>query len=266
MDCASLESEKRFGYILRTRLDALTWEETLDRLCLWAARKESRYVCVCNVHSIVSGWLDHVFQRTLNDADMTTPDGAPLVWTLRSLGFRDQQRIDGPHLMWKLFAKASEQGIPVFLFGSEGTTLELLTRRCAAAFPHLIIAGSLSPPFRPLTPDEDEQVVKTISESGAGFVFVSLGCPKQERWMAAHRHRIPGVMLGVGAAFDFYAGTLKRAPNWLQRIGMEWLYRLQREPRRLWKRYLVTNSVFLAAIAWHFLRNRVRDRGVNRNA
>jgi N-acetylglucosaminyldiphosphoundecaprenol N-acetyl-beta-D-mannosaminyltransferase len=192
---------------------------------------------------------DPSFAAVLRQADLATPDGAPVAWMLRRLGHPGQERINGPDLMWRWCGTAAQQGASIFLLGSAAATLARLEERLRATWPQLRIAGSLSPPFRPLTPAEDAQVIERINTSGAGVVFVSLGCPKQERWMAEHRGAVRAVMIGVGAAFDFHAGTVSRAPVWMRQHGLEWLHRLLSEPRRLWRRYLFTNSAFtLAAI------------------
>jgi N-acetylglucosaminyldiphosphoundecaprenol N-acetyl-beta-D-mannosaminyltransferase len=174
---------------------------------------------------------------------------------LRRLGFRDQRRVSGPDLMWALCERCAAEGLPIYCYGSSDQTLVLLAQRLQAAFPGLQVAME-SPPFRPLSVEEDAAAVDRINASGAGLVFVGLGCPKQERWMAEHRGRVHAVMLGVGAAFDFHAGTVARAPQWMQRTGLEWLHRLVSEPRRLWRRYLTTNSVFIWKAACQLLRRR----------
>ena len=197
---------------------------------------------------------------------MATPDGAPVAWMLRRLGQADQERINGPDLMWRYCETvqarssslrgcadiASRSGI--FLYGSSERTLTTLQGKLVGAFPDLHIAGAISPPFRALTSDEDDVIVAQINASNAGVVFVSFGCPKQELWMAAHRGRIHAVMIGVGAAFDYHAGTIQRAPKWMQDAGLEWLHRLASEPRRLWRRYLVTNTLFMFGAAKQLLR------------
>ena len=229
-------------------------------------------VCICNVHSVVTASQDAAFGQVLQKADMATPDGAPIAWMLRRLGNAGQQRINGPDLMWRYCEAvqarcaslhgsadtASRSGI--FLYGSSEQTLATLKAKLQAAFPALNIAGAISPPFRALTPDEDAAIVAQINASGAGVVFVSLGCPKQELWMAAHHGRIHAVMVGVGAAFDYHAGTIRRAPKWMQDAGLEWLHRLASEPRRLWRRYLVTNTLFIFGAAKQLLQTR-RQRG-----
>jgi N-acetylglucosaminyldiphosphoundecaprenol N-acetyl-beta-D-mannosaminyltransferase len=223
---------------------------------------------------VVTASQDVEFGRVVREADMATPDGAPVAWMMRKLGYAGQQRINGPDLMWKYCELVSgldsrlrgndetmdsrlhaDNGIRdshlhgndsgVFLFGSTEDTLLILKEKLLASFPGLKIAGAISPPFRTLTTDEDDAHVAQINASGAGIVWVSLGCPKQELWMAAHRGRINAVMVGVGAAFDYHAGTIIRAPKWMQDNGLEWLHRLASEPGRLWKRYLVTNTLFI---------------------
>lgn len=210
-------------------------------------------VCICNVHSVVRAWQETEFGRVVNEADMATPDGAPVAWMLRRLGHAGQQRINGPDLMWRYCEQAQLRGEPIFFYGGTEETLARMRVMLLAAFPGLKIVGAISPPFRALTPDEDATIVDQINASGAGVVFVSLGCPKQELWMAAHRGRVHAVMIGVGAAFDFHAGTTRRAPRWMQNSGLEWLHRLLSEPRRLGKRYFVTNSLFIFAAAKQLL-------------
>jgi N-acetylglucosaminyldiphosphoundecaprenol N-acetyl-beta-D-mannosaminyltransferase len=167
---------------------------------------------------------------------------------MRKRGYAEQQRISGPDLMWRVLAEAERLQLPVFMLGSTAATLVQLKTTIQNAYPQLPLAGLLSPPFRALTSAEDEAIVKTINDSGAQLLMVGLGCPKQEIWMARHRERLHAVMLGVGAAFDYHAGTLKRAPPFWQQHGLEWLYRLAMEPTRLLKRYLVTNTLFLLSL------------------
>jgi N-acetylglucosaminyldiphosphoundecaprenol N-acetyl-beta-D-mannosaminyltransferase len=164
---------------------------------------------------------------------------------LRRQGHAGQQRINGPDLMERYCALVAGTGTPIFLLGSTEDTLARLRSRLPQRFSGLKIAGTESPPFRPLTAEEDQQLVNRVNASGARVVFVSLGCPKQEKWMADHRGRVNAVMIGLGAAFDFHAGTVTRAPTWMRSAGLEWLHRLASEPGRLWRRYLVTNSLFI---------------------
>lgn len=240
--------------VIGSPIDVITLPTAVDRLLSWARRREHRYVCICNAHSLVTASRDAAFHRVLEKADMATPDGAPVAWMLRRLGSTGQERINGPDLMLHLCERAAAAGISIFLLGSTPQTLELLQARLRQTFPRLDIAGSLSPPFRPLSSEETENLLMAINGSGAGFVFVSLGCPKQELWMARHVEQVQGVMIGVGAAFDFHAGTVSRAPHWMRSNGLEWLHRLLSEPRRLWKRYLVTNTLFITEATLQLLR------------
>lgn len=231
--------------ILEAFIDALTWDEALARLMKWSVARESRYVCICNVHSVVTTTRDIEFKIAVNNADMTTPDGAPIAWALRLLGHAAQERINGPDLMLKYLAQAERMEQTVFFYGSTDATLSRLRTELEQQFPRLRVAGSCAPPFRPLSNEEDEEIVKQINDSGAHVVFVGLGCPKQEIWMAEHRGRVHALMIGVGAAFDYHSGVVKRAPLWWQQHGLEWLYRLGSQPRRLFKRYAVTNTLFV---------------------
>jgi N-acetylglucosaminyldiphosphoundecaprenol N-acetyl-beta-D-mannosaminyltransferase len=222
----------------------MSWEAALARLLGWAHAHESRYVTICNVHVVVSASRDAGYREVIDGSDMATPDGAPVAWMLRRLGFAEQPRISGPDVMWALCERCASEGLPIYCYGSTEATLALLESRLRAAFPALRLSME-SPPFRTLSSDEDAAAVGRINASGAGIVFVGLGCPKQERWMAEHRGRVNAVMIGVGAAFDFHAGTVTRAPAWMRDNGLEWLHRLASEPRRLWRRYLVTNTLFI---------------------
>lgn len=244
--------DRKTAAVLNVDIDALNWEAALGCLLGWGRRSESRYVCICNVHSVVTAGQDAKFERVLREADLATPDGAPVAWLMRRMGVAGQQRINGPDLMWRyceLSETQAEELPSIYLYGGSEEVLATLQHRLSVRFPKLQIAGAYSPPFRPLSAEEDAEVVKRINGSGAGVVWVSLGCPKQEFWMAEHRGRIQAVMVGVGAAFDYHAGTIKRAPVWMQNSGLEWFHRLLSEPRRLWKRYLITNSLFIFGAA-----------------
>lgn len=241
--------------VVRTLLDVVTPESAVEIIGDWASRHESRYVCIVNVHVVSTAATDSDFQSIINDADMATPDGMPVAWTMRKLGVPKQPRVDGPDLMFDWCTRAEQSGDPIFLYGSTDETLALLRTKLAAKFPALKV-DAISPPFRVLTAEEDEADIAAINASGASVVFVGLGAPKQEQWMASHRGRVNAVMIGVGAAFDFHAGTVKRAPKWMQESGLEWLYRLLSEPRRLWKRYLTTNTRFILLVARQLLRRK----------
>ncbi|MBX9660989.1 MAG: WecB/TagA/CpsF family glycosyltransferase [Nitrospiraceae bacterium] len=236
--------------VLGSPIDAIQWSPVLRRIVRWAQGRESRYACICNVHVVVNASRDQQLASAVRGADLATPDGMPVALCLRLAGFRGQPRIAGPDLMWACLEAAQRERVAVYLYGGRPETLEKLEARVRAAFPLLCLVGSRSPPFRPLTPEEDAAEVERIERSGAQLVFVGLGCPKQEIWMAQHRGRIHAVMMGVGAAFDFHAGVTRRAPLWMQRVGLEWLHCLFSEPKRLWRRYLITNTVF----SWYFIR------------
>jgi len=238
-----LEQTKR--KVLTVPVNTLSFFQALDCVLAWGHARESRYVVLANVHVVVTAAREPAFGAVVAAADLATPDGAPVAWMLRKLGRAKQERVSGPDLTWALLGRCAAEGLPVYFFGSSRETLGLLAKRINAAFPALVVAGFEAPPFRPMTPEEDAEAVARINTSGACLVFVGLGCPKQEHWMLAHRSRVNAVMLGVGAAFDFHAGTVSRAPMWMRENGLEWLHRLASEPRRLWRRYLVTNTLFV---------------------
>lgn len=246
--------------VLQTKIDILTWEATLQRLLEWGRKRDRRYACMCNVHSVVTAAYDREFQAILNRADLATADGAPVAWAVRHFTGQPQARINGPDLMWKALAAAAQAGIAVYFYGSSPATLAALGTVCQRDFPGLHIAGSAAPPFRPPTRDEELADIAHINGSGAGLVFVSLGCPKQERWMARNCALVAAPLIGVGAAFDYHAGTLRRAPLWWQTHGLEWLYRLGKEPRRLAGRYLVGNSLFVLGLLRQMLFQRPLKR------
>ncbi len=231
--------------ILGTRIDPESYESAVQKICLWAQGGESRYVCAAAVHIVMEGYDSPEIRSCSKRADLVVPDGMPLVWTLRRMGSAGQQRVYGPELTLRLLSAAAERGIPVGFIGSTPETLEILVKNCNQRFLGLKIVYAISPPFRPLSPEEDDAIVREINDSGAGILFVGLGCPKQEKWMASHAGRIQAVMVGVGAAFDFIAGTKKQSPKWMQRFGLEWLFRLSQEPKRLWWRYLYHNPRFM---------------------
>jgi len=244
--------------ILGTRIDALSWEQLLGRIVRWAQTGQSRMICLCNVHSVVTAQHDAALANALNEADLNLPDGAPIAWLMRKRGWPEQQRLSGPDLMWQLMRDAEKLQLSVFLMGATPATLSRLREVLSNTFPRLMIAGSLSPPFRPLSELEHGGFVDQINRSAASIVLVGLGCPKQEIWMAKHSPTMNAVTIGVGAAFDYHAGSLRRAPSSWQRLGLEWLYRLLQEPRRLARRYLLTNTLFLLALPAELWRSRQR--------
>ncbi len=208
------------------------------------AAHRSSYVCCVNSHMTMEA-RDPTFAQVVNGADLATADGMPIVKSLDLLHKVGQERVAGNDLLPAVFAEAERRNLSVFLYGGADRTLELMLERTAREYPKLRIAGTWSPPFGPLEAMDFDTEAKRINDSGANIVMVSLGCPKQERWMAAMKGKVRGVMLGLGGAFLLYAGLDDRAPQWMRNASLEWLYRLALEPRRLWKRYLVTNSLFL---------------------
>ena len=247
--------QRQLAPVLGAPIDIGSPAQAVARISAWAQGHESRVVCICNVHSVVTAAQQPGYMGVLQRADMATPDGAPVAWMLRRQGAIRQQRVSGPDLMLDYCAHAAANGESIFLFGSAPDTLARLQAELLRRWPALRIAGALSPPFRPITAEEDAAMVQTINQSGAGTVWVSLGCPKQEQWMDAHKGRVQAVMVGVGAAFDFHAGTITRAPRWMRDNGLEWLHRLASEPGRLWKRYVVTNSTFIVLAIRQLMNN-----------
>jgi N-acetylglucosaminyldiphosphoundecaprenol N-acetyl-beta-D-mannosaminyltransferase len=214
---------------------------------LYADRRD--YVCVTGVHGIIESRRNPAVRAIHNAAGLVTPDGMPLVWLVRLAGYRTTGRVYGPDLMLELLGRSVPQGFTHFLYGATEATLMQLRTKLLARFPGLRIVGCLAPPFRTLTPAEDEEAVAAINRANPDIVWVGLSTPKQEIWMAEHRSFLTAkVLLGVGAAFDFHAGRLRQAPSWMQRSGLEWLFRLCQEPRRLGRRYLYGNSRFILEI------------------
>ncbi len=233
-------------HILGMRVDALNYDEASDRILRWASAGESRYVSVATVNNVMEAHDDPEFMRIMNDADMVTSDGMPLVWGLRRLGCPAAERVYGPDLTPVLCAEAAQRGIPIGLYGGAPNALDDLSAVLERRFPELNIAYKVSPPFRVLTEEEDREIINDIRASKARILFIGLSTPKQERFMIAHRDKVDAVMVGVGAAFDFLAGRKRQAPLAMQKSGTEWLFRLVTEPRRLWRRYLYRNPRFMA--------------------
>lgn len=242
--------------ILDTRVDPNSYLQAVDQILLWAQGRESRSVYAANVHMLMEAHDHADFRQMVNAADLVTPDGMPLVWALRLKGFKQQQRVYGPTLMLEVLREAEQQQIHVGFLGSTDAILEKLSGKLLKSFPELKIAVQMPLPFRPLMPAEDAAICDKVNFSGSRILFVALGCPKQERWIAEHRGKINAVMIGVGAAFAFHAGVVRQAPPWMQQLGMEWLFRLTQEPRRLWKRYLMNNPRFVFLVLVEFLKER----------
>lgn len=219
-----------------------------------------QYVCVTGVHGVMESQADPRLAEIHNRSGLTTPDGMPMVWAGKWAGASHMERVYGPDLMLSVCERAATNGWSSYFYGGKEGVAELLAERLQARFPGLVVAGTYSPPFRPLTAEEDEGVVEMINAAKPDLIWVGLSTPKQEWWMAGHRDRMEAsVLLGVGAAFDIHAGLLPQAPAWMQRTGLEWSYRLFREPKRLWRRYLSNNPRFVLAVLRR--RPRLRDPG-----
>ena len=231
--------------LLNTRVSTAHYSEFLQEIINLAQKRASSYVCFANVHMLTESKQDEAFRKVVNQADLVTPDGRPLSILMRLQYGIHQERVCGMDLMPDLLREAEAQKLSVYFYGSTPEVLEAIRQRITQEYPTLRIAGLESPPFRPLTPEEDKEAVARINASGANLVLVSLGCPKQEKWMASHRGQVDACMLGLGQAFLTYTGMEKRLPKWARNLSLEWAYRFYLEPKRLWKRYLVGNSWFL---------------------
>ena len=237
--------------VLGIPLARIDYAGTIDWMERAIAASERRYVCVAAVHTVMAAQEDEELRAAVLGADLVVPDGQPLVWAMNALGERLPDRVYGPTLMWQACARAARSGTRAFLYGGrDEAALERLQSALREAHPGLDIAGSHCPPFRALTRGEEDEVAAKIDASGADVVWVGIGVPKQEKWMARMRPRLAApVLVGVGAAFDFHAGLVAQAPNWMQERGLEWAFRLAQEPRRLWRRYARYNPRFLTGFA-----------------
>jgi len=251
MDALALDSR----FILGVRTDATSYSAAAAQILAWAETPQSRYVCFSNVHVTMESYDSDEFRAIVNGADLVTPDGMPLVWALRLLGVVAATQVRAANLTVRVLQRAAAELVPVGFYGSTPEVLARLLEACRQHLPGLRVAYAHAPPFRQLTPAEDAAVVREISDSGARVLFVGLGCPKQERWMASHKGRVNAVMLSVGVTFDFLAGARPEAPVWMQRSGFEWLFRLAMEPRRLWHRYAYHNPRFLGLLAAQYFKS-----------
>ncbi|MBB6017282.1 WecB/TagA/CpsF family glycosyltransferase [Deinococcus radiopugnans] len=247
--------------ILGMRVDVTTYADATARIMAWTQAAQPRYVCASNVHMVMETNDSTEFRDVVNGADLVTSDGVPLVWALKALGVPQAERVYGPTLMLHVCEAAAREGVPIALYGGTSESLEEFVLFLHTNYPGIEIACLIAPPFRPPTPEEDALYTQQIIDSGARIVFVGIGCPKQERWMAAHTAQLDAVLLGMGAAFDFHSGRVKQAPAAMQRLGLEWLFRLIMEPRRLWKRYAKHNPRFVGKFLLQLLAQRVIDWG-----
>ena len=248
--------------ILDTYLNETTYEDACDRIQSLIKTRQSAYIIAANVHVVMTAYWNKHYRNALSKAALVTPDGMPLVWGMRQLGAPTQSRVYGPDLMLAWCDRATQLNSSIYLYGSTPETLTKLSANLLTTFPHLHIAGTHSPPFRALTPQEEDADIERIRQSGAEVVFIGLGCPKQEEWMYRQMGKLEAVMIGVGAAFRFHSGEVTQAPQWMMKLSLEWVFRLAQEPRRLWSRYLVTNSAFVilfsAQLAKHAFRTLTR--------
>jgi N-acetylglucosaminyldiphosphoundecaprenol N-acetyl-beta-D-mannosaminyltransferase len=235
--------------VLGVHVSAIDPPMALAEIERWIGSREQHYVCVTGVHGIMESQRDPELREIHNRSGLTTPDGMPMVWAGHRAGASWMKRVYGPDLMLDVLAHSTERGWTNYLYGGKEGVPELLGERLVERFPGLRIVGSYSPPFRTLSAEEDAAITEQINAANPDLVWVGLSTPKQERWMAAHIGRLQApALLGVGAAFDIHAGTLRQAPGWMQRSGLEWAYRLYREPHRLWRRYFSNNPRFVVAI------------------
>ena len=245
------------SHILKMRVDTTSYDDAVSKISQWARKKDhGHYVCVSNVHMCMETWDDPAFEAVVNHADLVVPDGKPLVWAKHLLGDSQAQQVRGAYLMEKTCERAVAEGFSVGIYGGREETIRKVADILKQRYPGLRIDYLVSPPFRPLSDGEKQKDIDDINASGIGVLFVGLGCPKQERWMAEHADKLHCAMLGIGAALDFISGDVKPAPEWMQSLGLEWLFRLIMEPRRLWKRYAKHNPRFV----WYFTKQWLNNR------
>ena len=220
-------------------------EKTVNLIEQNIEQLRGKYICVGNVHTTVMAHDDPQYHTVQADAAFVLPDGGPLSGYSRKHGFPEAERVTGPDLMLELFAISKEKGYRHYFYGATEETLQSMKEVLERDYPGIQIAGMYAPPFRALTPQEDAQIVAKINEARPDFIWIGLGAPKQEEWMYQHMGQLQGVLIGVGAGFDYLAGYIKRAPRWMQRMSLEWLYRLLQDPKRLWRRYFTSNVKFI---------------------
>lgn len=247
-----------FVKVLGVNVSRVDYGSAVETIINAAKERQSFGATALAVHGVMEAYRDSAFAERLNLLHLITPDGQPVRWAMNLLGARElKDRVYGPTLMLKVCERAAADELPVFLFGSTQAVLDRLSRNLKTKIPGLIVAGMQADRFRDASPEEDEQDIRTIHESGARIVMVGRGCPRQEKWVVAHLGKIEAAMIAVGAAFDFHAGTLPQAPRILQDYGLEWLFRLVNEPKRLWRRYLILNTLFILNFSQQLIRSRV---------
>ena len=241
--------------IMGVNIAAINMQWLLDYITNNLENIKSDYICVSNVHTTVTSYENKSYREIQNNALMAIPDGGPLTMVGHKMGFKNMDRTTGPSLMREIFCLSEKKGYRHYFYGSTEETLQLLEQKLKIKYPGLNIVGMYSPPFRKLSVEEDREIIRKINDTNPDFVWIGLGAPKQEIWMSEHQGKINGLMVGVGAGFDYYAERIKRAPMWMQKTNLEWFYRLCQDPRRLFKRYMSTNFKFI----WHiFVKRRVQ--------
>ncbi len=242
-------------YVLGVGISPINIPLAVETIDGWISRREHHYICVTGVHGVMESQSCSDLKKIHNDAGMVTPDGMPMVWLSKWAGFKNVTRVYGPDMMAAVCEESVSKGHRHFLYGGAEGVADQLKQKLEERFPGIQIVGTFCPPFRQMSGEEDMDVIQRIDSTNADIVWVGLSTPKQERWMAAHTHSLKApVLVGVGAAFDFHAGLKKQAPPWIQKSGMEWLFRLITEPKRLWKRYLRNNPLFIGCIICEKLR------------
>ena len=255
---ASAANNREGFRVLGVRVDAVQIPDVIKEMGKWISQRDRpHYIAVANVHVVMEARHDPSFKKVLEEADLCVPDGMPLIWVGRLRGHKLQRRVYGPDLLLEFCRETQEMGYRHYFYGGAPGVPEALSEKLKGQFPQLNVAGVCSPPFRPMTAEEDGRQVEMINQAAPDVLWVGLGCPKQERWMREHRDRLRvPVLVGVGQAFDIHSGRSKQAPKWLREHGLEWLYRLLAEPRRLWRRYLLYNSQFIVCESLELLRLR----------
>jgi N-acetylglucosaminyldiphosphoundecaprenol N-acetyl-beta-D-mannosaminyltransferase len=253
-------TDRRRVPVLGLQVDLCTYDNAIDKIEQLARAGRGGYVCVANVHVAIEARDDRAFENLVNKGDLVLPDGTPLVWMQRLQGNNEAEQVRGPSLMPMLMKHAETEGLKVGFLGGRPEVLELVARRAADQFPQLQIPFQFSPPFREFSDSEKAEIRQAINDSNVEILFVGLGCPKQERWMAENRNHVNAVMIGVGAAFDLYAGNIREAPAAISKLGLEWMFRLVQEPRRLFTRYLLVNPRFVWHASMQLLGRRARSK------
>ncbi|EOR28257.1 bacterial polymer biosynthesis protein, WecB/TagA/CpsF family [Clostridium sartagoforme AAU1] len=240
-----MEIDLKTCNILGVNINVTNMRETIKFIISNIQNLKGNYICISNVHTTVMAYENEHYKSIQNFGVLALPDGGPLSVVSKIRGFNEAERVTGPDLMGEIFKISKEKGYKHYFYGSTEETLENLIKNIKNKFPNLEVVGAFSPPFRELNDEEDKVIIKEINSRNADFVWVGLGAPKQEEWMYKHKNKVNSVMIGVGAGFDYYAERIKRAPIWMQKHNLEWLFRLAQDPKRLFKRYLVTNSKFI---------------------